>query len=147
VFTGTAEITLRANGLRRKDPSRSVDTTLARNLSSRGDRRLLGALLDYLLSNAWKFTKKRDAAHVEFGIIPESEAPVYFVRDNGCGFKAPQDMAQVFLPFQRSHKQEEYPGTGISLATVKRIIAHHGGKVWAESAVGKGTTFCFTLPG
>lgn len=104
-------------------------------------------MLDNLLSNAWKFTRDCSPARIEFGTLQEGTDLAYFVRDNGCGFVAPQDMGQVFLPFQRFHSPEEYPGTGIGLATVNRIILRHGGKVWLESTVGKGTTVYFTLPG
>jgi light-regulated signal transduction histidine kinase (bacteriophytochrome) len=132
---------------REKEPDRKIEAAVAPGLACRGDRRLLGAVLDNLLSNAWKFTKNCVPARIEFGTLQEGSAPAYFVRDNGCGFDVPQDMARLFLPFQRFHSAEEYAGTGIGLATVNRIIVRHGGKVWLESAPGKGTTVYFTLPG
>jgi light-regulated signal transduction histidine kinase (bacteriophytochrome) len=107
---------------------------------------VLCTLLDNLLSNAWKFTKNCDLGRIEFGTLQEGSAPAYFVRDKGCGFDVPKDMTQVFLPFRRYQDPEEYPGTGMGLATVNRIIVRHGGKVWVESKVKKGTTFYFTLP-
>ena len=132
---------------REKDPTRVVEPVVAPGMACRGDRRLLRSVLDNLLSNAWKFTRGCDPARIEFGILREGPNPAYFIRDNGCGFVVPQDMGRIFLPFQRFHSQEEFPGTGVGLATVNRIILRHGGKVWLESAVGKGTTVYFTLPG
>jgi PAS domain S-box-containing protein len=132
---------------REKDPDRDVECAVAPGAVCRGDRRLLRSVLDNLLTNAWKFTRDCAPARIEFGTLQEGPDPAYFVRDNGCGFAVPPDMAQVFLPFQRYHSPEEYPGTGIGLATVNRIIVRHGGKVWLESAAGKGTTVYFTLSG
>ena len=128
-----------------KDTERQVEVVVPKKVESRGDRRLLTAVLDNLLSNAWKYTKKLAAAQIEFGVIQESEEPIFFIRDNGCGFTVPADPEQIFLPFTRFHKVEEYPGTGVGLATVKRIISRHGGKIWVESSVGNGTVFYFTL--
>jgi PAS domain S-box-containing protein len=132
---------------RENDPARNLECAVAPGVVCRGDQRLLRSVMDNLLTNAWKFTRDCDPARIEFGVLGEDEDPVYFVRDNGCGFDVPKDMIQVFRPFQRYHSQEEYPGTGIGLATVNRIIARHGGKVWLESARGKGTTVYFTIPG
>jgi PAS domain S-box-containing protein len=128
-----------------KDTARQVELLVPKKVEAQGDRRLLTVVLDNLLSNAWKYTKKLAAAQIEFGIIRDSETPIFFVRDNGCGFTVPADSDQVFLPFTRFHKVEEYPGTGVGLATVKRIISRHGGRIWVESSVGKGTIFYFTL--
>jgi PAS domain S-box-containing protein len=143
-LSGLAESLLSEH--REKEPTRIVETAVVPGVTCRGDRRLLRSVLDNLLSNAWKFTRDRDPARIEFGILQEGTDLTYFVRDNGCGFDVPGDMAQVFLPFHRYHNPEEYPGTGIGLATVNRIIFRHGGKVWLESAAGKGTTVYFTLP-
>jgi light-regulated signal transduction histidine kinase (bacteriophytochrome) len=107
---------------------------------------LLRIALENLLGNAWKFTSQRLGAIIEFGTTEHTGKPAYFVRDNGVGF----DMAYVdklFNPFQRLHKQAEFPGTGIGLAIVQRIIQRHGGCIWAEAVVGQGATFYFTLPG
>jgi light-regulated signal transduction histidine kinase (bacteriophytochrome) len=96
------------------------------------------------LSNAWKFTGPRPAPYIEFGKAEVEGRQAFFIRDNGVGF----DMAfaqKLFGAFQRMHKQSEYPGTGIGLATVQRIIHRHGGQVWAEAHVGQGATFYFTL--
>jgi light-regulated signal transduction histidine kinase (bacteriophytochrome) len=102
-------------------------------------------VLENLLGNAWKFTSYATNPTVRFGIESREDGPVYFVRDNGAGF----DMAyatRLFQPFQRLHSDAEFPGTGIGLATARRIIDRHGGDVWAESAVGRGATVYFTIP-
>jgi light-regulated signal transduction histidine kinase (bacteriophytochrome) len=100
--------------------------------------------MENLLDNAWKFTSKEPEARIEFGLTQASGEPTYFVRDNGAGF----DMTyadRLFGPFQRLHGHGEFPGSGIGLATVQRIIHRHGGRVWAEGLVGQGATFQFTL--
>jgi len=130
--------------LRRHDPSRVVDAVIADRAPAHGDPRLLRAALDNLLGNAWKFTGKTAAPRIELGYEPGEAGAKYFVRDNGAGF----DMAyahKLFTPFQRLHEQAQFEGTGIGLATVQRIIARHGGRIWAESVVGQGATFWFTL--
>ena len=109
------------------------------------DPRLARILLDNLLGNAWKFTSKEPLPRVEVGATGEGGGRVFFVRDNGAGF----DMAfaaKLFAPFQRLHTVSEFPGTGIGLATVQRIVHRHGGRIWAEGAIGAGATFHFTLP-
>jgi light-regulated signal transduction histidine kinase (bacteriophytochrome) len=131
--------------LQQADPSRMVEFTIAPNLIGPGDTRLLQVVLDNFLNNAWKFTAKQPQAKIEFGAIVEENSPsVYFVSDNGVGF----DMAfleKLFRPFQRLHAMHEFPGNGIGLATVQRIIHRHGGKVWAEGTLEQGATFYFTL--
>jgi len=102
-------------------------------------------VLENLLGNAWKFTGKRSGAKIEVGCHGTDAEPVFYVRDNGAGFDADY-ASRLFAPFQRLHKQSEFKGTGIGLATVRRIITRHGGKVWAEGSVDKGATFRFTLP-
>ncbi len=109
-----------------------------------GDPRLLRVALENLLVNAWKFTRGKPEARIEFGVASDDGRAAYFVRDNGAGF----EMAyadKLFAPFQRLHSQREFEGTGIGLATVARIIERHGGRVWAEGAVGQGATVYFTL--
>jgi signal transduction histidine kinase len=131
-------------GLKKTEPQRQVDCAITANLTVTGDERLLRVAIENLLGNAWKFTGKRAAARIEFGMIRNGDTPTYYVRDNGAGF----DMAymdKLFGPFQRLHAMKEFEGTGIGLATVQRIIHRHGGQVWAEAEVGKGATFHFTL--
>jgi signal transduction histidine kinase len=113
-----------------------------------GDARLLRVVLQNLIDNAWKFTAPTPAARIELGTRLDTDGGphiVYFVRDNGVGF----EMAfaeRIFLPFQRLHTDDEFAGSGVGLALVQRILARHGGRVWAESAPGRGATFWFTLP-
>ncbi len=115
------------------------------NIVATCDPRLMKAVLENLLNNAWKFTSKQQFAHIEFGLVDDpSNERIYFVRDNGAGF----DMAYVnklFGAFQRLHTSSEFPGIGIGLAIVQRIVNRHGGRVWAEGEVDKGAMFCFTL--
>ncbi|MCI0343591.1 MAG: ATP-binding protein [Planctomycetales bacterium] len=121
-----------------------VRPEVAPELAADGDPRLLRLLLQNLLGNAWKFSARVPTPRVEFAAEIRDGETVYHVRDNGAGF----DMAQagrLFAPFQRLHAPEEYPGTGVGLATVKRIVVRHGGRVWAEGAPGRGATFYFTL--
>ncbi|TRX01160.1 PAS domain S-box protein [Candidatus Methylobacter oryzae] len=130
--------------LRRLEPNRVVQCTVQPGISAWGDARLLRIVLDNLLGNAWKFTSQQPDAHIEFGVQARSDQTVYFVRDNGAGF----DMAyaeKLFGAFQRLHDASEFPGTGIGLATAQRVIHKHGGHICAESEVGKGATFYFTL--
>jgi PAS domain S-box-containing protein len=130
--------------LRQREPQRRVEFVIDRGVIVGGDARLLRSALENLLGNAWKFTGTRDAARIEFGADQSDGQATYFVRDNGAGF----DMAYVgklFNPFQRLHAQTEYPGTGIGLATVQRVVGRHGGRVWAEGAVDQGATIYFTL--
>ncbi|TAM48233.1 MAG: PAS domain S-box protein [Gammaproteobacteria bacterium] len=133
-----------AEGLRGQDPARTVRFDIARGLAARADPRLLRVALENLLGNAWKFTGRRAEAHIEFGATERDGQAAYFVRDDGAGF----DMAyadKLFGAFQRLHDAAEFPGTGIGLATVQRIVHKHGGRVWAEAAVDRGATFYFTL--
>ena len=131
--------------LRGTAPARPIDVVITSGLVAAGDARLLRVVLENLLGNAWKFTRKRPRARIEFGAINYDGAPAYFVRDDGAGF----DMAhagKLFGAFQRIHATTEFEGTGIGLATVQRVIHKHGGRVWAESAPEQGATFYFTLP-
>jgi signal transduction histidine kinase len=126
------------------EPGRAVELAVQDHLRADVDSRLARALFENLLGNALKFTRRVPAACVEFGAIEKDGARTFFVRDNGAGF----DMAfagKLFAPFQRLHTVEEFPGTGIGLATVQRIVHRHGGRIWAEGAVGGGATFYFTF--
>ncbi|MDJ0695529.1 GAF domain-containing protein [Mastigocoleus sp. MO_188.B34] len=131
--------------LQQNEPERQVELKIHTNLVAKGDIRLLQVLLENLLNNAWKFTSKGTKAEIEFGeMSPKSEIPVYFVRDNGAGFEMTY-ANKLFVPFQRLHHMNEFPGNGIGLATVQRIVHRHGGRVWAEATVEQGATFYFTL--
>ena len=132
------------NELQESKPQRHVDIRIADDLEDNADSRLMHIMLENLLGNAWKFTEKQSTAVIEFGFTKEGKKKIYFVRDNGAGFDMTY-MDKLFTPFQRLHTAEEYPGTGIGLATVRRIIHRHEGKIWAEGQVGKGATFYFTL--
>jgi PAS domain S-box-containing protein len=131
--------------LQRSHPERTVSCSVKPNLNVRGDPRLLQVVLENLLNNAWKYSSKQGQAKIEFGAKDQNDETIYFVRDNGAGF----EMAyanKLFGAFQRLHTTTEFPGTGIGLATVQRIIHRHGGRIWAESIVNQGATFFFTLP-
>lgn len=132
--------------MQKAEPERVVTIKIAEGLEATADSKLMRIALENLLGNAWKFTGKHPAAIIELGATMEGAKTTYFVRDNGSGF----DMAfvnKLFTPFQRLHSVEEFPGTGIGLGTVQRIMHRHGGKVWAEGEVGKGATFYFSFAG
>ena len=131
--------------LAQREPGRSVECDIEDGLVAQADRRLIQIVFENLLGNAWKYTGKVAAARIEFRAEPRHDYVVYMVRDNGVGF----DMAfasKLFTPFVRLHSNDDFPGTGIGLATVQRIIERHGGRVWAEGAVGQGATVYFTIP-
>ena len=130
--------------LRQREPERRCEFRIAPGVVVDGDRGLLQVVLANLFGNAWKYSARVDSSLIEFGIQEEAGERICFVRDNGAGF----DMARaekIFLPFQRLHEADEFDGTGIGLATVERIVHRHGGRIWAEGAVGAGATFYFTL--
>ncbi len=130
----------------RSYPERRVDVVIEEGIVGAGDKRLLDIVVDNLLGNAWKFTCRRDPAQIAFGEATTARGQAYFVRDNGAGF----DMAhgsRLFDVFQRLHPESEFEGSGVGLATVRRIIERHGGDVWAESECDVGSTFYFTLSG
>ena len=130
--------------LRQKQPGRSIEFRIEEGLAGDGDERLLHAVLENLMSNAFKFTRKKDTAVITVGSTVEGGRRTYFVRDNGAGFDSTQ-AAKMFTAFQRLHSAKEFEGTGIGLATVKRIIERHGGAIWADGQVDQGATFYFTL--
>jgi PAS domain S-box-containing protein len=129
---------------RAEHPDHSVTLEIEPALTTAGDPILMRAVLQNLFANAWKFTSKEPSARIEFGRMTTEAGPAFFIRDNGVGFD-PQYGHKLFKTFQRLHSREEFPGTGVGLATVQRVIDRHGGRVWAESAMGRGATFYFTL--
>ena len=133
-----------ADDLRVRDPQRNVTLRIAENLTADGDPQLLRVVLENLLGNAWKYTANRPQAAIEFGLSRDNGRPSFFVRDDGVGFDM-QYADKLFTPFQRLHAVNEFPGTGIGLATVQRIVHRHGGRVWAHAGVNQGATFHFTL--
>lgn len=129
----------------RHSPHRSVSVTIAPAMSASGDPQLFRVALENLLDNAWKFTSGRAHAQIDVGQLAHNESgPVFYVRDNGAGFD-PMYVDKLFVPFQRLHAASEFPGTGIGLATVRRIMHRHGGRVWAEGQPGQGACVYFTL--
>lgn len=130
--------------LRSAAPEREVELSIGEELFARADLHLLRVALQNLIGNAWKFTSENDVARITVDKLPETQPPVFYVRDDGVGFDMKYSK-QLFAPFQRLHEARRFPGTGIGLATVQRIIHKHGGRIWAESEPGKGTTFYFTL--
>ncbi|WP_227819929.1 sensor histidine kinase [Marinobacterium aestuarii] len=131
--------------IRESDPRREIDVEIGASAMVQADPHLIRAVLENLLNNAWKYSGKCEVTKIEFGLCVHNNETCYFVRDKGAGF----DMAyadKLFGAFQRLHKEQEYPGTGIGLATVQRIVHRHGGRIWAQAAVGEGATFYFTLP-
>jgi signal transduction histidine kinase len=130
--------------LRRQAPERTLEASISPGLSCHGDPTLLRMLLDNLLGNAWKYSARCAVARIEFGQQLQDGRQVYLVRDNGAGFDM-RFAERLFNPFQRLHSASEFAGTGIGLASVKRIVERHGGQIWAEAEVDKGATFYFTL--
>lgn len=126
------------------EPDRKTDIIVQMHVPVKADRNLLRIAVENIIRNAWKFTSKNEITRIEFAAFHQNNETVYMIRDNGAGF----DMAfaeKLFTPFKRLHSEKEFRGTGIGLAIVQRIIQKHGGRIWAESEVGKGATFCFTL--
>lgn len=130
--------------LQSADPKRPVTIIVAPSLVVDADSALLRVVLENLLGNAWKYTSKQPSSHIEFGTQSQHSQTIYFVRDNGAGFNM-EHASRLFAPFKRLHDDREFPGTGIGLATVQRIIRRHGGQIWADSEVGNGATFYFRL--
>ena len=141
----STEVAAIADDLQASEPGRRVRFAIEDGVRVTADRALIRIVLQNLVENAWKFTSQRDGATIEFGTTPAQGAGVCcYVRDNGAGFD-PAYVHKLFQPFERLHEAEEFPGTGIGLASVERIIERHGGRTWAEGAVGRGATFYFTL--
>ncbi len=133
-----------ANELQQGEPDRQVEFVITDDLCAEGDSLLLRLVLQNLLGNAWKYTSHHDCGRIEFGADETNGSSVYFVRDDGAGFD-PRYKARLFGVFQRLHGPAEFPGTGVGLATVQRIVRRHGGDIWADGAVEKGATFYFSL--
>lgn len=130
--------------LREGDPARKVTFKIPEHLPAHGDAVLLRTAFEHLIDNAWKFSGKKESAVIEIGSKEEGGERVYYVRDNGAGFDM-RFAERLFSPFQRMHREEEFPGVGIGLATAQRIINRHGGRIWAEAEPECGATFYFTL--
>jgi len=131
-------------GLSEKEPERKISVKIAPNVIAKGDPSLLHIALYNLIENAWKFSAKSTQAEIEFATVQRDNSDIYFVKDNGIGFNM-QYADKLFLPFQQLHANKDFPGHGIGLATVQRVISRHGGKIWADSEQGKGTAIYFTL--
>jgi DNA-binding response OmpR family regulator len=131
--------------LQRADPDRRVVGQIEEGLTTDADSHLMRVAMENLLGNAWKFTSKVDPGEIHVGAFEHERGASFFVRDNGAGFNM-EYAEKLFRPFQRLHRERDFPGTGIGLATVHRVIDRHGGRVWAESSVGRGATFYFTIP-
>jgi len=141
----SSEVTAIAEELQSREPDRRVRFVIEDGVWVTADRNLIRTVLQNLVENAWKFTSRRDSATIEFGTIGVEGSDVCcYVRDNGAGFD-PAQAGQLFQPFQRLHAADEYPGTGVGLASVQRIVERHGGRAWAEGAIGSGATFYFTV--
>ena len=133
-------------GLKAADAERRVDVAVEPGITVTGDIKLLRIALENLLSNAWRFTANKDIAEISIGIANDGGVAAVYVRDNGAGFE--QTYAdELFRPFRRLHSESEFPGIGVGLAKVQRVMLAHGGRVWARGQRGNGATFYFTLPG
>lgn len=140
----SAEVTAICDQFRARDPGRKVRVAVQEGVRATADGALIRSALESLLGNAWKFTARRDDAAIEFGTTPSDSQICCYVRDNGAGFD-PAYTAKLFQPFQRLHSHDEFPGSGVGLANVRRIIERHSGRTWAEGAVNGGATIYFTL--
>jgi light-regulated signal transduction histidine kinase (bacteriophytochrome) len=147
IVRDSVDITAMARGiideLRRRDAGRVVAAAIEDGMITRADRELLRVLLENTIGNAWKYTTHTTAARIEVGSYRDDEDVVYFVRDNGAGFSM-DHAGSLFRPYERLHSANEFPGTGIGLATAHRVVDRHGGRIWAEGVVGAGSTFYFT---
>jgi signal transduction histidine kinase len=132
--------------IRDREPKRKVDVVIAEGVTAYGDAGLLRIALQNLFANAWKFSSQREVTRIEFGTRTEADGRVvFFVKDNGAGFD-PLRAKKLFTPFQRLHTQEDFKGTGVGLATVRRVMHRHGGEVWADAEIDHGATFSFFVP-
>jgi light-regulated signal transduction histidine kinase (bacteriophytochrome) len=132
------------DSLRQHEPERKVEVSIWPGMQVDADPRLVRAALENLIGNAWKFSSRTENASISVGVMREDGREVFHVRDNGAGFSM-EYAAKLFAPFQRLHAADEFPGTGIGLATVQRIVVRHGGRIWADAKPGQGAAFYFTL--
>jgi signal transduction histidine kinase len=132
--------------LRRTEPQRQVEVDIAGGLEVNADPGLLRQMMENLLGNAWKYTARKERARIGLRVREQDGQPVYEVVDNGAGFDM-RTAGRLFGLFQRLHGQTDFPGTGLGLASVQRIVQRHGGRIWAEAEPGRGARFYFTLPG
>jgi light-regulated signal transduction histidine kinase (bacteriophytochrome) len=133
-----------AKTLEETEPARKVEFSIGEGLTAEADSRLLRVVMENLLGNAWKYTSRHDHARIELGLDHKNGQSVFYVRDDGAGFD-PRYADRLFGAFQRLHGVKDFPGTGIGLATVQRIIRRHGGDIWAEAEIEKGATFYFSI--
>jgi light-regulated signal transduction histidine kinase (bacteriophytochrome) len=143
-LTGIARLVIEE--LREREPQRKFVAEIAEGMTASGDAPLMKVVLSSLLANAWKFTQKKEEARISMSLDKEGGQEIFCVRDNGAGFEMAY-ASKLFAPFQRLHGETEFDGTGIGLATVKRIVARHGGRVWATAEPEAGAAFFFTLEG
>lgn len=130
--------------LKTAHPERNVQVIIEDDVSAKADNKLINIALTNLIGNAWKFTERTDGARIEFGSVIRNGQRIYYIKDNGAGFDMKRSQ-NLFIPFRRLHSDQEFAGTGIGLAIVERVIERHGGIIWAESEIGNGATFFFTL--
>jgi light-regulated signal transduction histidine kinase (bacteriophytochrome) len=134
-----------AHGLSESQPQRNVEVDVEPGLVADGDPKLLRILMENLLANAWKFTALQAHPRIEVGALPSKNGErVFYVQDNGAGFDM-EHAGRLFTPFQRLHSEAQFPGNGVGLATVQRVVRRHGGRVWAQGKVSQGATFFFTV--
>lgn len=130
--------------IEKSDKKRKVNISIEKNMDVKGDALLLRSMLENLISNAWKFTTKNKVAKIEIGATRENQKIIYYIKDNGAGFSM-EHSNKLFKIFERFHSETDFPGTGIGLASVHKVIKRHGGRIWAKSEINNGTTFFFTL--
>lgn len=140
----SSEVSEVLNELQANEPERTIELRVAPDICASADPKLIHLALANLINNAWKFTRKNSLPVIEFGTIEIAKRKSYYVKDNGAGFDE-KFAEKLFLPFQRLHSESEFPGTGIGLSIVEKVVRRHGGKIWAESNVGNGAVFYFTL--